>query len=86
MVHLLFTVKMLIFLQKEGHSKLLLVQYKKLTSNHGPQTFVAVRLKVILAGAVVTYIYEWGLGSRCVTRPRCLPLCAYSMYSGTSVD
>ena len=54
---------MLIFLQKEGHSNLLLfVQYKKLTSNHGPQTFVAVRLKVILA--VVTYIYEWGLGHR----------------------
>ena len=62
-VHLLFTVKMLIFLQKEGHRNLiLLVQYKKLTSNHGPQTFVAVRLKVILAGAVVTY-----MGSRCVT-------------------
>ena len=47
-VHLLFTVKMLIFLQKEGHSNLiLLVQYKKLTSNHGPQTFVAVRLWLV---------------------------------------
>ena len=56
--------QMLIFLQKEGHRNLLfLVQYnKKLTSNHGPQTFVVVQLKVILAGAVVTY-----MGSRCVT-------------------
>ena len=63
-VHLLFTVKCSYFLQKEGHRNLLfLVQYnKKLTSNHGPQTFVVVRLKVILAGAVVTY-----MGSRCVT-------------------
>ena len=58
-------------LQKEGHSNLLLlVQYKKLTSNHGPQTFVAVRLKFILA--VVTYIYEWGRPGASQVTPRLL--------------